>query len=202
MTTAEQINVTLKNCNNIDHASILLFRNNLNLRYALNGTGKTTISKAILLHTRNSDLNALKPFGSSETPYVEFSQPIHDVLVFNDEFIDSVVFKESEVIENSFEVFIKTPEYEERVNTLNQKLSALKIGIQENENLLELTNILDLFAQKLKLNNDGSIKNDAVLKSLTAKENIFKIPAELEIFKPFLQSNDVNIDWVDWKTKG
>lgn len=202
MSAEETINVTLKNCNNIKEANISLIKNNLNLRYALNGTGKSTLSKAIQLASKNTDLSKLKPFGSSDAPQVEISQVLNEVLVFNEEFVTNTVFKESEVIEKGFEVFIKSPDYDERLNSLNSKLSVLKIGIQENPDFQEFTNLIDAIAQKLKLNSDGSVKNDTILKSLTAKDNIYKVPKELEIFKPFLQNNEINYEWADWKTKG
>lgn len=202
MINDNQIEISLKNCNNIEKAEISLITNELNLRYALNGTGKSTLSKAIELASKNMDLSVLKTFGSSEEPQVTINQSLDEVLVFNEDFVNNTVFRESEVIENGFEVFIKSPEYDRRLASLNQKLAKLKIGIEENEDFLKFINILNSIAQKLKLNNDGSVKNDTILKSLTSKESIFKVPTELEIFKPFLQNSNLNIDWVDWKTKG
>ena len=37
----------IKNCNNIDKASIEIETGKLNIKYAINGTGKSTIAKAI-----------------------------------------------------------------------------------------------------------------------------------------------------------
>lgn len=202
MSGQNHITVSIKNCNNIAEGNIDISPGNLNLRYALNGTGKSSLSKAIQLHVNKGDISVLKPFGSDLIPEVGINQEVNEVLVFNEEFVNNTVFRESEVIENGFEVFIKSPEYDKRLNVLNQKLAKLKIGIEENEDFIEFINILNSIAQKLKLNNDGSVKNDTILKSLTSKESIFKVPSELEIFKPFLQNSDLNIDWVDWKTKG
>ena len=198
----DKIEVTLANCNNITNAFLSMNENELNLRYALNGTGKSTISKAFLL-ANSGNLSELQTFGSQESPSIEISKELNEILVFNEDFVNNTVFKESEVIENGFEVFIKSPEYDRRLSTLNQKLSTLKISIEENEDFVVFLNLLNTITQKLKLNSDGvTIRNDAILKSLTSKESIFKVPAELESFKPFLQNNDLNIDWVDWKTKG
>jgi hypothetical protein len=41
------MNVIIKNCNNIDNGTLLLKENKLNIKYAITGTGKSNISKAI-----------------------------------------------------------------------------------------------------------------------------------------------------------
>lgn len=41
-------NVLIKNCNNIKEASIVIEEGNLNIKFAINGTGKSTIAKALL----------------------------------------------------------------------------------------------------------------------------------------------------------
>lgn len=54
--------VEIKNCNNIEEGNIEIKDNSLNIKYAINGTGKTTIAKAIKNKILNEDLNTLKPF--------------------------------------------------------------------------------------------------------------------------------------------
>ena len=41
-------NVVIKNCNNIKETSIIIEEGNLNIKFAINGTGKSTIAKALL----------------------------------------------------------------------------------------------------------------------------------------------------------
>lgn len=58
------MDVEIKYCNNIDNACITLSENKLNIKFAPNGTGKSTISRAIL-HSVSRDaagLNSLLPF--------------------------------------------------------------------------------------------------------------------------------------------
>ena len=43
------MNIELKNCKNIDFACISLTENKLNIKLAPNGTGKSTIARAITL---------------------------------------------------------------------------------------------------------------------------------------------------------
>lgn len=57
--------IEIKNCNSIDYANISIKENTLNIKYGINGTGKTTISKAIQYATRDDRdelFNILIPF--------------------------------------------------------------------------------------------------------------------------------------------
>lgn len=56
--------LVIKNCNNIDFGRISIYPNTLNIKYGINGTGKTTISKAIdySINNEGRDLVKLKPF--------------------------------------------------------------------------------------------------------------------------------------------
>ena len=197
------IKIEIKSCNNIKNCQLILKENELNIRFAQNGTGKSTIAKAIEAYGKKQNLSFLKPFGLDTDPEVVANKEMKEVLVFNETFISNTVFKESEVIDNAFEVFVKSPDYDRRVASLNEKMKKLKIGIDEKSELAIFLNIINQISQKLKLNSNGiSIKNDAIWKSLVNRENIYRVPSDLEIFKPFLQNKEVNIDWIDWKSKG
>jgi hypothetical protein len=46
----KKMNIVIKNCNNIVNGEISLKENLLNIKYAINGTGKSSISKSILYY--------------------------------------------------------------------------------------------------------------------------------------------------------
>ena len=121
------------NCNNILSSTIQIRKNQLNIRYAMNGTGKSTIASAIELQSRQEDLSRLKCFGTTVEPTCTLSEPINKVLLFNEDFVKNFVFQQSEVIQNSFEVFIKTPQYEERQNAINARLKKIHVDISEKK---------------------------------------------------------------------
>ena len=57
------MNIEIKNCKNIDAASISIAEGKLNIKFAPNGTVKSTIARAITLGiSENSDLGELMPF--------------------------------------------------------------------------------------------------------------------------------------------
>jgi len=148
----KKFRVSIKNCNNITSADFDLYEDELNLRYALNGTGKSTLSKSIHSFSNGVDLGFLKPFGSESTPVVDITEDLGEVLIFDEGFVNNTVFNESEVIENGFEVFLKSEDYDGRVESFNEKIKTLKTGIQENEHYEALRQNLKDISEKLKLN--------------------------------------------------
>jgi ABC-type sugar transport system ATPase subunit len=52
--------ISISNCNNIDQGSLSLVENALNIKYAINGTGKSTISKAITSYISDKMGNAFE----------------------------------------------------------------------------------------------------------------------------------------------
>ena len=55
--------IDIKNCNNIDNAKIEIKENRLNIKYAINGIGKSTISSAIFA-TVNDRINKTSAFST------------------------------------------------------------------------------------------------------------------------------------------
>lgn len=58
------MNLTINNCNNIENGEFNIMEGRLNIKYAINGTGKSTISKAIDAFVTNDEekKRALLPF--------------------------------------------------------------------------------------------------------------------------------------------
>ena len=84
-----QINV--RNCNNIASAQLTIEEEKLNIRFAPNGTGKSTISKAIQFSSSDDhqSLAELLPFKLREqnpenlAPGVSGIDHIHSIKIFN-----------------------------------------------------------------------------------------------------------------------
>ena len=120
--------VDIKYCNNIKSGSIQIEPNKLNIKYGINGTGKTTIAKAIQYSKDNNMLQNLKSYFADEDASVVVTPSFDNILVFNESFVDQVVFKEDKVIENTFEIFLKTPNYDEKKAQLDQHLQRCTKG--------------------------------------------------------------------------
>lgn len=113
------MDVEINYCNNIDNACITLSENKFNIKFAPNGTGKSTISRAIL-HSVSRDaagLNSLLPFKFRAAnpdefqPSVTGTEQIQDVMCFDEKYVSQFTFQPDELISNSFDIFIKTEAY-------------------------------------------------------------------------------------------
>ena len=191
--------INIKNCNNIKEASISVEKNSLNIKYGMNGTGKSTIAKAI---ESRENLAELKTFGSELEPEITISESISKVEVFNNDFINRIIFNGSQVIENGFEVFVKTDEYDKKRKEITDILSKLNRETFKDEIINNLRTSFSNISAKIQLNADQSIKRNPAYKSVLKKENMFEVPEKLEKYSDFIKDINKNINWVDWKNKG
>jgi len=195
-------NISIHNCNNIREGTICIEPNKLNIKYGINGTGKTTIAKAIKYSLEEDKLPLLQSYFSQEPSTIDISPCFSKILVFNEEFISQVVFVEDEVIENSFEVFLKTPDYEAKKRQLDEHLKILREIVIEEQEIIDLKNKLIAINGKFGRTATGKLSNTGALKSLLLKQNIYNIPTELESYRPFIENTENNIAWIDWVNKG
>ncbi len=110
--------IKIKNCNNIEEGELLIEEGKLNILYGINGTGKTTIAKAIEFSKEPQKIEGLRSFFTENPASISISSEVRKILVFNEDFVRDIVFKEDEVIQNSFEVFLKTPNYSQKKHSL------------------------------------------------------------------------------------
>lgn len=191
--------INIKNCNNIKNADIAVEKNSLNIKYGMNGTGKSTIAKAI---EKREHLSELKTFGSNLEPEISISENISKVEIFNNDFINRITFNGSEVIENGFEVFVKTDEYDKKRKEITDILNKLNRETFKDEAINNLRDGFSKISAKIQLNTNQTIKRNPAYKSILKKENMFEVPNTLEKYSDFIKDKEKNIIWVDWKNKG
>lgn len=195
------ITVSVNNCNNVASGTLELTENLLNIRYAMNGTGKSTIAQAIDLASTGGGLDSLQSFGETSKPSCTVSPPLNKVLVFGEAFLSTIVFRESEVIENAFEVFIRTPEYDQKQKDINEHLKELHLDLSSNEEYERLVSTGKSVLSKLSKNTNGGLKKVGLVKSLISSANVFQLPEKIIKYKPLMDS-EYNVDWVGWKNDG
>ena len=57
--------IKIQNCNNIAQAELPIYSNKLNIMFGRNGTGKSTMVRAITLTSQQQALTELAPYGIS-----------------------------------------------------------------------------------------------------------------------------------------
>ncbi len=209
MKMTEEINIKLQNCNNIEQAEIVIQKNSLNIKYGPNGLGKSTIAKAIIASTEDDgvSLQKLMPFKKRnepepDVPSIEGADSIKNPKIFDDEYVKQFVFKQSEVLDGSFDIFIKTDEYETAKNEIELLFEEIKQAFKENNEIEGA--ILDLIflkdACKFTANGDLS-KLSKINKAVGEGNKIKNIPDEFLPFEGFLNS-DKPAEWIAWQKKG
>jgi hypothetical protein len=170
--------VQIRNCNNVDEAVIGIEPKTLNIKYGINGTGKSTLAKAIEFAVEG-DLSKLLPFKHAGKPLNENNKPqvtgledIGSVLVFNEEYVNQFVFRQEEIVNNSFEIFIKTKDYDGKIAEIDKLVIAIKETFSENENiekvLSDFTQLIEAFGRP---NKDGSIAASSGVNKAIGKGN-------------------------------
>ena len=201
-------NIKILHCNNIDQADIAVEQGRLNIKYGPNGIGKSTISKAIVGQIRDDgSLSDLLPFKyralKEKTPKVEGVEEFGSALVFDESFVGQFVFQQDEVVQNSFEIFIKTPEYDNAMKEITQSFEGIQRAFQENRKIEQtikgLKDLRDAFG---KANKNGTIsKTSKVMKAFGAGNKIDNIPDQLMPFEIFIRSEKPS-EWIGWQIKG
>lgn len=202
------MNIEIKNCNNIDSALISIDTDKLNIKFAPNGTGKSTMARAIALGiSENSDLGELMPFKlrkenpENKQPKVNGLNSVQQVMCFNEDYVSQFVFKPDELLSNSFEIFIKTDAYKKKEREIEELVAEIKKLFVNNNNLESLINTLKEMGGAFKLTKKGLSKASSGMKGLAGGNKLRHIPKGLESYQPFIQSQK-NVGWIDWQTKG
>ncbi|MFA6386339.1 MAG: AAA family ATPase [Candidatus Paceibacterota bacterium] len=196
--------IKIKNCNNIDEASIDIIESILNIKYGINGSGKSTIAKAIeysIDETKNlSELTPFKLLSSDIKPEIIGINNINNVLIFNEDYVNKFLFQRK-LIDNSFDIFIKTPLYEEKIKTINLKIKEIKDFFINNSDLSEAISKLKELSDNFKLTATGINKACKGSKSLIDGDILANIPSELKNYEVFLRS-DKKFEWIAWHNEG
>lgn len=203
--------IEIKNCNSIDYANISIKENTLNIKYGINGTGKTTISKAIQYATRDDRdelFNILIPFKHRKNqtedniPKVSGIDNFKTVLLFNEEYVNNFVFLEDEILKDSFEVFLKNEKFDKAMNEIEMLINDVSLLFKDDQQLNELIKCLrDLSLCFGKSTKNGYSAASSVGKGLKDGNKIVNIPEELKVYKDYLNSAD-NSKWLKWHIAG
>ena len=203
--------IEIHNCNNIDFGKIEIIEDKLNIKYAINGTGKSTLAKAVYksVHDRMSGSNELvelTPFkgigDASITPNIKGCEPITKVKIFDENYINEFVYQPDELLKGSFDILIRDENYEKVMNDIEELVSEIKTHFSDDSDIENLTNDFnELSASFGKPTKSGIHGASALAKAFKDGNKINNIPEGLEIYQDFIQGDD-NVKWVKWQLDG
>ena len=198
----------ISNCNNIDNGEFDIVEGRLNIKYAINGTGKSTISKTIEAFVTNDQekKHSLLPFkyytnGEENSPKLEGYDQFTKVAIFNEKYIEDYVYQSDELIKNSFEIFVKSPDYDKHLNEIEKLLEGINITFQNHPELEELIKKFQLFIDGFGKAKSGYSAAGAIGKGIAKGNKITNIPVGLEVYEPYLKNTE-NVKWIKWQLEG
>ena len=201
-----EVTIEIKNCNCIKEANIKIEEGTLNIKYGSNGTGKSTISKAIFLKTHGNDsaLQSLQPYGADETENPEVNGvTFNKVRVFDESYVNSYLFKEKSFLENSFRVFLKSEECEKLAGDIAELLSELQGIFQQNEAIQNIRAFLPKYAEAVKYSDGEISKKGGVGEFLKGNGAGFDKYDELKGYKSFYDRDMISVTkWAKWRNDG
>jgi ABC-type Mn2+/Zn2+ transport system ATPase subunit len=201
------MNIRIKNCNSIDSAEISIELDKLNIRYGVNGTGKSTIAKCLALAAEGEDIGVLCPFkhrsstDEATKPFIQGAESLSSVLVFNEDYVRQFVFQADEVIANSFNIFVRTPEYEAHLAAIEAHIKGIKDSFNDSGDLNKLIADLQTLSGAFGRSKDGWAASGAWARGPGMGNRVVHIPEGLEDYKLFIQSDD-NVKWLKWQMEG
>ncbi|WMT42284.1 AAA family ATPase [Paenibacillus sp. D2_2] len=203
------MNIQITNCNNIDNGSVNLVEGRLNIKYAINGTGKSTLAKSIELRESPEQLKNLVPYKylmenpvlADHQPVVGITPSINKVSIFNEETINQYTFLPDDLLANSFEILIKTEDYEIRMRKIQILIKEIQDAFKDNPDLDQLIAELSTFISGFGNAQNGYSKTGSIGKGLAKGNKVANVPAELVQYAPYIQS-EMNASWLAWQSKG
>jgi ABC-type lipoprotein export system ATPase subunit len=205
------MNISIKYCNNIDEGHVEIVENKLNIKYAINGTGKSTISKAISIYLKDKvngreEIKKLKPFKflniDENNPEIIGIDHLTNIKVFDEEYVNKYIFLPDELVQGSFDIFIRDEEYENGLKEINELTNVIQSMFAENKDIDELINDLtelsNSFGRPVKNGIHGSSN---ISKAFKGGNKVLNVPTEIEEYKDFIQSEN-NFKWLKWIIDG
>jgi hypothetical protein len=197
--------IRIMNCNCIDDAEITIKVNALNIKYGPNGTGKSSISKAILYSSKQNteELAKLKPYNSNEEPYIDNCE-FKKVRLFDESYVNRYLFESNSFLSNSYQVFL----HDENLDSMKENTENLLKGLQsvseESSDIKELMNFLPSYMNITSFKNGSISKRGGMGELLKGNGSGFEKYEELNTYKPFYEGRDFPTvsKWAKWRNDG
>jgi len=201
------IHFHFKNICCISEADLVIEPQKLNVFYGPNGIGKSSMIKGLgaYFHNNVATDSTLKPFLTEFTPEVTASDDsIKSVLIYNQDYINQYLFQKNDALNNTYNLFYKPFETDEKIQEINNLLSNVKEAAQKpniSRFQSRIQPVFDTFGITQEKENDKfSFETHHKGCQALSKQVSLTIPLteKTKQYKPY--SNET--DWIDWLQKG
>ncbi len=195
------ITVQISNCNCIKEANVTIEDKGLNIKYGLNGTGKSTIGNAFKYADDAEQLETLKPFnaGENENPTVS-GLPYSKIKVFNEEYVNQYLFKDANFFDDAFSVLLNSNECNELMVKVEDSLKDLH-SLLQNDDISDLKKSLKEFCDGIKFKNGNFPRTGGIKDFLKGNGAGFEKYPELEPYRPLYSNRSFKevTEWAKWR---
>ena len=105
------------------------------------------------------------------------------------------------MIKNSFEIFVKTSNYDVHIKEIEELLRSVNVAFQTHPELDELIDVFGKFIDGFGRAKNGYSAAGAIAKGIGKGNKISNIPKGLEAYETYLKDKD-NIKWLKWQIDG
>lgn len=203
--------IIIDHCNNIDNGTVKISNGILNIKYAINGTGKTTLARALSIsvadrNSGSSELATLTPYKAindeSITPSISGHETVNSIQVFDENYINEFVFQPDELLKGSFDILIRDDNYDTLMSEIEMLVSEIKRHFTDDAEIEALINdfteLSSIFGKPIK---KGVHAASPLAKGFKDGNKVVNIPTGLEVYKDFIQADD-NFKWIKWQLDG
>lgn len=197
--------IKIEKCNNITEGNVTICDSKLNIFFGRNGTGKSTIAQAIRLHSQGKPLAGLAPYGISDdtTKPCISGLTYSNIAIFDSEYLGQYVYQRDTLLKNTFEVLIRTPEYDNTKRNIDNALAQIKNTITGRDQIIALHKQLEVLINNIEFtgNNKLAKRKGGIKGVLDGKGAFFNPPEALKELSPFFEEDSVT-KWAAWRLQG
>jgi energy-coupling factor transporter ATP-binding protein EcfA2 len=198
--------IKIKNCNNIVNGEIVICADKLNILFGRNGTGKSTIARAIGLVSQNKALTELLPYGVENKDMHPSMEDVsfNSIVLFNDEYVSQHTYQPDTLIKNAFEILIRSREYDDAKKNIDEALLKIKTTITDREEIIALQQQIGILIGNIEftgVTNKLAKRKGGIKGVLSGKGAYFNPPDELDELRPFFEDDTVS-KWAAWRLQG
>jgi len=198
--------IKIQNCNNIVNGEIAICADKLNILFGRNGTGKSTIARAIDLASQGKPLSELAPYGvnSEDAPSQIDGMSFGSTAIFDVAYISQYVYQPDTLIKDTFEILVRSKEYDEAKEKIDNALLKIKTTITGREEIIALQQQIGVLISNIEFtggSNKLAKRKGGIKGVLSGKGAYFHPPAELNELRPFFEEDTVS-KWAAWRLQG
>lgn len=135
-------------------------------------------------------------------PSVTGIDGLSKIKIFDEEYANKYVFLPDELVQGSFDIFIRDDEYEKGMAEINELTKIIQEMFIDNKEIDELINdfneLSSSFGKPVKSGIHGSSN---ISKAFKGGNKVQNVPKEVEEYKNYIQSEG-NLKWIKWIIDG